>query len=381
MPLASVPYIVSRLQAREATWFRRIDEVPHSVDRDWLRRLGLQSAVVVPVAGCPEPLGALAFGSATREHEWVPAIIEHLRLVSGACGQAMARQAGHAALQCALDELHRLRDRAGVLRRPAVRAARTARAMVWDSPAAKRVIAQVEQVAATPATVLLLGETGVGKEVIAQAIHDCSPRRQRPMVRVSCAAIPSHLIESELFGHERGAYTGALARQIGRFEAANQSTIFLDEIGELPADMQVKLLRVLQERAIERLGSNQSIKVDIRVIAATNRNLEQAVEDKSFREDLLLSPQRVPHRRAAAAGARRGHPGPGLGVHRRILPGVRQVDRPRFRASRCGNSSATAWPGNVRELRNVIERAVILANDTQLTVTMREPSPAGHRRR
>ena len=156
-----------------------------------------------------------------------------------------------------------------------------------ESAAIQRVLAQIQQVAPTPATVLLLGETGTGKEVMAQAIHDLSPRHQRPMIRVSCAAIPTALIESELFGRERGAYTGALSRQIGRFEAANQSTLFLDEIGDLPMEVQVKLLRVLQERVIERLGSTQPIKVDVRIIAATNRNLEDAVRDKTFREDLF----------------------------------------------------------------------------------------------
>src|SRR5262247_77312 len=163
----------------------------------------------------------------------------------------------------------------------------TSRPIVCESFSIQQVLQQIEQVAPTPATVLLLGETGVGKEVMAQAIHNLSPRHSRQMVRVSCAAIPTALIESELFGRERGAYTGALSRQIGRFEAASQSTLFLDEIGELTAEVQVKLLRVLQERVIERLGSTQAIKVDVRIIAATNRNLEQAVEDKTFREDLF----------------------------------------------------------------------------------------------
>src|SRR5207247_3156492 len=155
-----------------------------------------------------------------------------------------------------------------------------------ESATMQPTVAHVQQVSPTPATVLLLGETVDGKEVIAQAIHSLSPRHQRTMVRVSCAAIPTALIESELFGRERGAYTGALSRQIGRFEAANQSTLFLDEIGDLPMEVQVKLLRVLQERVIERLGSTQPIKVDVRIIAATNHNLEDGVRDKTFREDL-----------------------------------------------------------------------------------------------
>ena len=157
----------------------------------------------------------------------------------------------------------------------------------------QRVLTQVEQVAMTPSTVLLLGETGVGKEVFAQTIHELSARRHRPMIRVNCAAIPSTLIESELFGHERGAFTGAIARQIGRFEAADHSTLFLDEIGELPADVQVKLLRVLQERVIERLGSTQPVKIDVRIVAASNRNLQKAVEEQHVPRGSVLPPQRV----------------------------------------------------------------------------------------
>jgi formate hydrogenlyase transcriptional activator len=176
---------------------------------------------------------------------------------------------------------------------------RTSHPTVCESAVMQQVLAQIEQVAPTPATVLLLGETGTGKELMAGAIHELSPRRQRRMIRVSCAALPTALIESELFGRERGAYTGALSRQIGRFEAAHESTLFLDEIGELPMEVQVKLLRALQDGVIERLGSTQSIQVDVRIIAATNRNLEDAVRDVSRRP--LLSPQRVPCRRAAVA--------------------------------------------------------------------------------
>ena len=199
-----------------------------------------------------------------------------------------------------------------------------------ESAAIQRVLAQIEQVAPTPATVLLLGETGTGKEVMAQAIHDLSPRRQRPMIGVSCAAIPTSLIESELFGREKGAYTGALSRQIGRFEAANQSTLFLDEIGDLPMEVQVKLLRVLQERVIERLGSTQPIKVDVRIIAATNRNLEDAVRDKTFREDLFyrlnVFPVVVPPLRERVEDI----PALVVELHRRVLEIVRQDDRVDF---------------------------------------------------
>ena len=159
--------------------------------------------------------------------------------------------------------------------------------VIGECPAMRRVQEQVQHVAPTDSTVLLLGETGSGKEMFASLVHQLSARHRRPMVRVNCAAIPATLIESELFGREKGAYTGALARQIGRFEMADHSTIFLDEIGDLPLDVQVKLLRVLEERQIERLGSPRSFRVDTRIIAATHRNLEQMIAAGTFREDLF----------------------------------------------------------------------------------------------
>ena len=196
-----------------------------------------------------------------------------------------------------------------------------------ESPAARRVMELIEQVAATDSTVLLLGETGTGKEVFASRIHELGSRRHRPMVRVNCAAIPSTLIESELFGREKGAFTGALARQVGRFELADKATIFLDEIGDLPLDVQVKLLRVLEEGQIERLGSPQSIKVDTRIIAATHQDLQQRIADGAFREDLFYRLNVFPIRVPPLARARRGHSAPGVAVRRRVLEGVRQAHR------------------------------------------------------
>ena len=307
LQLACMPFVASKLDAGEARWFARIDEVPDPADRETFRRHELQSAVVIPIAsigGGSTVRGGLALGSSTIEAHWSPAIRERLRLVAGVISLALSRRTSQIALQNALDEITRMRDRVSAenidLRRE-VRARTEPRLIVSESPTVNEALRQAEQVAPTPATVLLIGETGTGKEVFAQVIHDLSPRHQRSMVRVSCAAIPSALIESELFGRERGAYTGALSRQIGRFEAANQSTLFLDEIGELEPEVQVKLLRVLQERVIERLGSTQPVKVDVRIIAATHRDLEKAVSEGRFREDLYLSPQRVSDRGAAAA--------------------------------------------------------------------------------
>jgi transcriptional regulator with GAF, ATPase, and Fis domain len=312
---------------------------------------------------------ALALCSTTEEREWGAPIIERLRLVGGVIGQALARHASEASLSEAMGEIHRLRDRLADRPLDGRRDSRTPRPrlIVAESAVLKRALAQVEQVAATPATVLLRGETGVGKELFAQAIHDLSPRHQRPMAVVSCAAIPAALIESELFGRERGAYTGALSRQIGRFEAAHQSTLFLDEIGELPMEMQVKLLRVIQERTIERLGSTQPIKVDVRIIAATNRDLEAAVRDGSFREDLFyrlnVFPIVVPPLRERVEEI------PGL-VWSFVDEFSRSFGKPIDSISKAnmGELQSYRWPGNVRELRNVVERAVILSTGGPLVI-------------
>ena len=371
VPIAAIPSIVTGLKAGDTRCFVTVDELPEG-DREVLRRCGLRSAVVVPLppTGNEGALAALAYGSTTREVVWAPAVVDRLRMVAAVLSQAFARQASDTALQTALSEIGRLRDRLSsdnVELRREVRVLRTPHPMIAESAAIQQVLAQVEQVAPTPATVLLLGETGSGKEVMAQAIHDSSPRHHRPMIRVSCAAIPTALIESELFGRERGAYTGALSRQIGRFEAAHQSTLFLDEIGELPMEVQVKLLRVLQERVIERLGSTQSIKVDVRIIAATNRNLEDAVRDKTFREDLFyrlnVFPVVVPPLRERVEDI------PSL-----VWNFVEEFSRSFGRTidsipKDCMRElQRYPWPGNVRELRNVIERAVIVATGRQLVV-------------
>jgi PAS domain S-box-containing protein len=334
---ADLPWVFSNIEAAEACWFTRIDDVPDAVDRETLRRQGPLSKIVFPLtlhANGHRMLGALAISCMSDEREWVPSVRERLRLVAGVVSQALARKGSQTALDEAFQEIRHLngrladgRDRGnddGIEIRREVKILRSSRPVVSESQTIKRALAQVEQVAPTPA-VLLLGETGAGKEVFAQAIHDLSPRHPRHMVRVSCAAIPPALIESELFGRERGAYTGALSRQMGRFEAANQSTLFLDEIGDLPLEVQVKLLRVLQERVIERLGSTQQLKIDVRIIAATNRNLEQAVTDGTFREDLFyrlnVFPIVVPPLRAS------GHPGLVWAFIDEVLAAVRQAGR------------------------------------------------------
>jgi formate hydrogenlyase transcriptional activator len=382
---ASIPLLASRLERGQAVWFTRVDELADPVDRETFRRHGLRSAAVVPVAAAGRTGGvrrSLLCGSTSRHAEWPSAVVQQLRLVAGIFSQALLRKASDTELQRALSALQELRDRAAEddLRRPMLAPDRPPRRIVANSAPMAEVLALVEQVAPTPATVLLLGETGVGKEVFAEAIHDLSPRRQRQMIRVNCAAMPTALIESALFGHERGAFTDALARQIGRFEAANQSTLFLDEIGELPGHIQVKLLRVLQERVFERLGSPQSIKVDVRIIAATNRNLEQAVADGAFREDLYyrlnVFPVAIPPLRDRVEDI------PGL-VWEFVDEFSQAFGKPIESVSKESMKQLQQhpWPGNVRELRNIIERAVIVATGPRLVVEVPAPTaPPGPRR-
>jgi transcriptional regulator with GAF, ATPase, and Fis domain len=237
--------------------------------------------------------------------------------------------------------------------------------IIGRSPAMQYVLFKIEQVAATDTTVLILGETGTGKELVSRAIHSNSLRKARPLVKVNCAALPANLIESELFGHERGAFTGAGSRRIGRFELANGGCIFLDEIGELSLDLQGKLLRVLQEGELERLGSSSTIKVDVRVIAATNRDLVAQMQMGRFREDLFFRlnvfPITIPPLRDRTEDI------PLLAQFFMEETAKRMGKRIEFISQNVLQQlHEYPWPGNVRELRNVIERAVINSSGPKL---------------
>jgi len=230
---------------------------------------------------------------------------------------------------------------------------------VGRSDALKYVLYKIEQVAPTDSTVLITGETGTGKELVARAVHGASRRKDRPLVKVNCAALSSSLIESELFGHEKGSFTGASVRKIGRFELANGATILLDEIGELPLELQAKLLRVIQEGELERLGSSKTIKVDARIIAVTNRNLQAEVQKGNFREDLWYRLNVFPITVPAVTPTGRGYRSAGAALRLEVrsetgLNGFESVSPSTLRSMR-----EYQWPGNIRELANVIERAVI----------------------
>lgn len=246
--------------------------------------------------------------------------------------------------------------------------------IVGQSRILKKMLKAVETVAKTDTTVLLLGETGTGKELIARALHHLSPRKDRTLVKVNCAALPAGLIESELFGHEKGAFTGALARKAGRFELANRGMIFLDEIGDLPLDLQAKLLRVLQEGEFERVGGTPTIKVDVRVVAATNRDLEEATRDGRFRPDLYYRLNVFPIRVPALRERKEDIP---LLVRYFVLKyGTKLGKRVETISQKTMDAlQAYPWPGNVRELENVIERAVIISRGSELELGEWLPKP------
>ncbi len=291
-------------------------------------------------------------------------------LVCSAVRDVSERKRAENELRGALAEVAELKDRLAaenVYLKEEAKEVRDFEDIVGDSAALHRALSKVEQVAGTDATVLLLGETGTGKELIAHAIHERSPRKGRALIKVNCAALPSTLIESELFGHERGAFTGAFQRKAGRFELADGGTIFLDEIGDLSFESQAKLLRVLQDGEFERLGSTKTQKVDVRVIAATNRGLDDAIAQGEFRQDLYyrlrVFPIEIPPLRERRedipllvwyiVNRKQADLGKSIeSIPREVMDALVRYD----------------WPGNVRELENVIERAMILSPGSVLTI-------------
>lgn len=277
-------------------------------------------------------------------------------------------------LQQALSEIQRLQEQLhaeNIYLREEIRLEHNFKELIGQSQALRSLLSKVALVASTDAPVLITGETGTGKELIARAIHFASPRKDRPFVKVNCAALPAQLIESELFGHEKGAFTGAIAKQMGRFELANGGTIFLDEIGELPLELQPKLLRVLQDGQFEHIGHPRTIKVDVRVIAATNRNVTAEIQAGRFRQDLYyrlnVYPLTVPPLRERLDD---------IPLLARFF--VQQLNKKLGKCVETIPQSAMlslqqyAWPGNIRELENIIERAMITTPDTVLRVELPE---------
>jgi formate hydrogenlyase transcriptional activator len=342
-----------------------LDGYEPSVSRLFIAE-GLHSGCIVPLITANRTVGTLSLSSlrpGAFTQEDVDLLMRVANQVAIAIENALAyREIAELKNKLADEKLYLEEE---------IRTEYTFEEIVGESPALKRVLSQVETVAPTDSSVLVLGETGTGKEVIARAIHDLSPRRERTFVKVNCAAIPTGLLESELFGHEKGAFTGAIAQKVGRFELAHRGTLFLDEVGDIPLELQPKLLRVLQEKEFERLGSTRTLHVDVRVVAATNRDLTQMVEDRLFRSDLYyrlnVFPIVVPPLRERVEDIP-------LLVRYFAHKHARRMDR-RIETIPTEEMEALTryhWPGNVRELENLIERAVILSRGPALHVPLPE---------
>jgi transcriptional regulator with GAF, ATPase, and Fis domain len=333
---------------------------------------GVKSTIAIPLRGGGSVLGILSFSFLRRPCDWPPEVVSRLQMIAEIFANALMRKQSDEAIRAALAENEQLRERLereNVYLREQITLKHHHGRIVGTSQALRKVLSEAERVAATDTPVLLLGETGTGKELLAQTIHELSPRKDRPMVIVNCASLPATLIESELFGREAGAYTGAASAQVGRFVVADGSTLFLDEIGEFPVELQAKLLRVLQDGRFERLGSPETMTVDVRIIAATNRDLERAVRDGKFRPDLYhrlnVFPIHVP-----ALRERREDIPPLVwafveSLGRRMGKVIKSIPRKTMQ-----QLQGYAWPGNVRELSNVIERAIILTSGDTLHVEL-----------
>ena len=360
----------------------RVGEVRRDVppeaaaERGYARQTGMKSSLAIPVSIGGGSVFALALGTFRHPREWPDPLVDRVRLIAELVAGALQRRRHELALRASLAEIERLNRQLqaeNLYLQEELKNVQDFDEIAGTSEVLRLALGRVEQAAPTDSTVLLLGESGTGKELFARALHARSPRRERPLVRVNCAALPAGLIESELFGHEKGAFTGAAALRQGRFEIADRGTLFLDEVGDLPLDLQSRLLRVLQEGEFERVGSSRTRRVDVRLIAATNHDLEASVRDGRFRADVYYR----------------------LSVFPIVLPPLR--DRPedipqlvwRFIASqqrrlgrRIGRVPSAAmealqrydWPGNVRELQNVVERAMIRSTGDvlQLDETFRD---------
>jgi formate hydrogenlyase transcriptional activator len=344
-------------------------EAPAKYSSQLVQRLaaaGLKTICSIPLITRLDVLGTLNVGS-TRQNAFSEADVDFLSQVAGQAAIAIENATAYQEIEQLKDQLAEEK----LYLQDEIRTDRNFGEIVGDSLSFRRVLEQVATVAPTDASVLILGETGTGKELIARAIHDLSGRRERTFVKLNCAAIPTGLLESELFGHEKGAFTGAIMQKAGRFELANKGTLFLDEIGDIPLELQPKLLRALQEHEFERLGGTRTIKVDVRLVAATNRDLAQMINERQFRTDLYyrlsVFPVSVPPLRERAGDI------PNL-VRYFTQKFARRMNK---RVETISQETMDAlvrypWPGNVRELENLIERAVILTRTSTLQIPLSE---------
>jgi formate hydrogenlyase transcriptional activator len=367
------PWTAQKVLDGETVTFSKITDLPPEAgrDRENFRAYGAKSDVIVPLSVGEEPaFGVLTFVVMREERNWPEMVVKGFKLVAQVFANALARKRADEQLKRHVREIEELKQRLekeNIYLQEEVKLLLEHTGIVGQSLAMKRVLAQAEQVARTDSTILILGETGTGKELLARAIHKMSARKDRPLITVNCASLPPTLIESELFGREKGAYTGAMTRMIGRFEIADGSTLFLDEIGELPLELQSKLLRVLEEGSFERLGSTKTLHVNVRIIVATNRDIEHEVKNGKFRKDLFyrlnVFPILIPPLRERPEDIPLLVRAVVKEFQKRMGKEIEIIPKKTMQALQ-----SYSWPGNVRELRNVIEHAMILSKGKTLDV-------------
>ena len=384
LTISRFPWIMEKIERGETVVIAKISDLPDEAwrSRDFFRRHGHKSVVDIPLAVGGKTLGIMAFATLRKERFWPDEMLQRLELIGGIFTNAIRRKRSDQSLQKAFCEIKLLKEQLqkdNIYLREEIDHAQNVGKMIGVSRVFRHALCQIDQIAPTDTTVLIMGATGTGKELVARAIHNTSNRKHRPLVVVNCAALSPTLIESELFGHEKGAFTGAYQKSQGRFEFAQGTSLFLDEVGELPLALQAKLLRVLQDGEFERLGSPRIHHTDARIIAATNRNLETDVQKGRFRQDLWYR----------------------LNIFPIVMPPLcdRIEDIPllvdffikkyssKYRKKKLSipKTSLQAlndypWPGNIRELQNLIERSVIGSKGNTLEIMLPHQShPAGKR--
>jgi formate hydrogenlyase transcriptional activator len=378
LPRSIYPWASEKLaEKHEVVSFSRLDDLPPeaNVDRQTYAKWGIRSALDIPIITGGSAVHVIAINSVKTERVWPEELFPRLQLLGEIFVNALERKRIRLELEQRLREIEEFKQRLeneNIYLHEEVKLLADHTEIVSKSLTMKKVLSQAEQVAQTDSTVLILGETGTGKELLARAIHKMSVRKDRSLIAVNCASLPPTLIESELFGREKGAYTGAMTKMLGRFEIADGSTLFLDEIGELPFELQSKLLRVLEECSFERLGSTKTLHVNVRVIASTNRNLEQEMKNGNFRNDLFyrlsVFPIVIPPLRERPEDI------PLLvwafveKAQKRIGKEIETISKKTMKALQ-----SYSWPGNVRELKNVVEHAMILSKDKSLRVHLPGP--------
>ena len=381
LPSSINPWAYDQLTRKhEVVCFSNIEDVPPeaNIDKRTWSEWGIKSNLVIPIATGKLVDHIIAINSVKRKQVWPDAVIPRLRLLGEIFVNALERKRMEYQLRQNLREIEDLKQRLeneNLYLQEEIKLLGEHTEIVGQSLTLKKILAQAEQVARTDSTVLITGETGTGKELLARAIHSMSARKDRPMITVNCASLPPTLIESELFGRERGAYTGALTKMVGRFEVADGSTLFLDEIGEIPHDVQSKLLRVLEDGRFERLGSTKSLQVNVRIIAATNRDIAQDVKEDKFRKDLYyrlnVFPISIPPLRERPEDV------PLLvwafikEFEKKVGKRIESIPRKSMEALQ-----GYSWPGNVRELRNVIEHSMIVSGGRALDVHLPHLEPS-----